>query len=751
MKKFNKAIALKNLNHKNNSNIKSISLVISVFFLVGAIIYFSFARFEKIESFNLISGVVYMEPTPIIEKITNLASSGATDLEYDGTDTLGANGTVDNNLRYVGATPNNYVYFNCSTNVPSEMDDTTCEKWRIIGIMNNVEDENGNSASRVKIMRDESLGHYSWDTTTNSINNNNGINQWGESGTYEGADLMRELNTDYLGNITVGTDNKWYNGANNSKTGAMPSKTLSNYSQSMVQTVKWNTSSNGSNSGSTWLTKNFYAWERGTYTGKTCTSGDYCNDDVTRTTDWIGKVGLMYPSDYFYSTSGGATTNKTTCLNTSVTTWNGDGVTDCKNNSWVFDSNNWQWTLFVRNTSSYANSVFNIVVNGALSYGGAHPAGGVRPTLYLTSDIAIASGNGSSSNPYKLIQPSILIDRVTTLVANKSKDLEYDGVDTLGENGTEDNNLRYIGANPDNYIYFNCSTTNPDEMNDETCEKWRIIGLMNNIEDENGNTASRVKIIRNKSLGYYSWDSSDSSINDGYGINQWGPSTYEDGTPYEGADLMRELNTDYLGNITVGTNGKWYDEENNAKNESMPSSSLNVNTQSMIETVKWNTGADVDEDSSTWTTINMYTWERSNNSSKICSSDHSECDDVVVRTLDWVGKVALMYPSDYGYSTSGGTNQNKETCLNVTLEDWYQTDDCNIKSWLYQDDGDSWTMMPKAVNNSSTHVFVYSVDWLDNKYASNYCSVRPTLFLKSNVSVVSGDGTSSNPYKLMLN
>lgn len=403
MKKFNKAIALKKLNHRNNSNIKSISLVISVLFLVGAIIYFSFARFEKIESFSLISGVVYMEHTPIIEKIINLASSGVSYLEYDGTDTLGTNGTVDNNLRFVGATPNNYVYFNCSTNVLSEMDDTTCEKWRIIGIMNNVEDENGNSASRVKIMRDESLGYYSWDTTTNSINNNNGINQWGESGTYEGADLMRELNTDYLGNTTVGTDNKWYNGANNSKTGAMPSKTLSNYSQSMVQTVKWNTSSNESSSASTWLTKNFYAWERGNYTGKTCTSGDYCNDDVTRTTDWIGKVAVMYPSDYFYSTSGGTITNKTTCLDTRVNSWNGDEVTDCKNNSWVFDLNNWQWTLFVRNTTSYSNSVFNIAVNGALSYGGAHPAGGVRPTVYLTSDIAIASGDGSESKPYKLI------------------------------------------------------------------------------------------------------------------------------------------------------------------------------------------------------------------------------------------------------------------------------------------------------------------------------------------------------------
>ena len=403
MKRFNKDAALNKLDNRNNNKTKRISIIICSILLIGAIIYFSFARFESNKTYSLINGNAQIQPIPLTEKMITLASKGVSDLEYDGTETLGTNGTPDNNLRFVGATPNNYVYFNCSTNVPSEMNDTTCEKWRIIGIMNNVEDENGNSASRVKIMRDESLGYYSWDTTTNSINNNNGINQWGESGTYEGADLMRELNTDYLGNITVGTDNKWYNGANNSKTGAMPSKTLSNYSQSMVQTVKWNTSSNESSSASTWLTKNFYAWERGNYTGKTCTSGDYCNDDVTRTTDWIGKVAVMYPSDYFYSTSGGTITNKTTCLDTRVDLWNGDEVTDCKNNSWVFDLNDWQWTLFVRNTTSYSNSVFSIDETGALSYGGAHPAGGVRPTLYLTSDIAIISGNGSSSKPYKLI------------------------------------------------------------------------------------------------------------------------------------------------------------------------------------------------------------------------------------------------------------------------------------------------------------------------------------------------------------
>ena len=78
-----------------------------------------------------------------------------------------------------------------------------------------------------------------------------------------------------------------------------------------------------------------------------------------------------------------------------------------------------------------------------------------------------------------------ILGYIKNIKANGATDLEYDGVETLGELGTEDNNLRYIGNKPNNYIYFNCSTTDENEMNDTTCEKWRIVGVFNNIEDEN--------------------------------------------------------------------------------------------------------------------------------------------------------------------------------------------------------------------------------------------------------------------------
>ena len=342
-----------------------------------------------------------IETISLIDKMIDLKNSGATDLEYDGTEILGETGTEDNNLRYVGATPNNYVYFNCSTTEPSEMNDSTCEKWRIIGLFNNIEDNNGNVSSRVKIIRDQSLGNYSWNTSASSMNDGYGINQWGASGSYEGADLMRELNTDYLGNITVGTDSKWYSGYQNSKTENMPSKALNSNAQDMIQEVKWKTGSDTNGGTSTWTPKNMYTYERSDNIGKICSGGRYCNDSVERTTTWIGKVALMYPSDYGYATVGGTTTNKATCLNTTLYDWDGRVVSDCKNNSWLKPSS-YQWTLSPRVNSDRASNVFVVVDAGVVFDNHAYSTNAVRPAVFLQSSITIAEGNGSSEMPYKL-------------------------------------------------------------------------------------------------------------------------------------------------------------------------------------------------------------------------------------------------------------------------------------------------------------------------------------------------------------
>ena len=413
MKRFNKNKALNKLNNRNNSNIKVISITISVFILIVAIMYFSFARFEKSATYSLIDGTFVIPMKTLKETMIELANNGNEYLEYDGVATLGENGTTDNNLRYGGGGYNN-ILFNCTTTNPKEMSSSTCERWKIIGLMNNIEDENGKKDSRVKIIRAEMLhgiaerdnlanALFSWDSSSSSVNNGYGINQWGESGNYEGSDIMRELNTDYLGNITVGTDDYWFSDPNNTKEVKRVSTPLNQNAQNMIQTVKWHTGAVPDETTSNWTTKNMYEWERSSNTGKRCSSGTSCNDNVTRTTTWIGKVGLMYPSDFGYSTRGGRNTDKTTCLNTSLYNWK--NLDACLNSTIQYNFSYLQGvkTMTSLGRSNNATSTFEFWPNGSLQASYSGYGGYIFPVVFLKDNVYVAGGNGLYDNPYKLV------------------------------------------------------------------------------------------------------------------------------------------------------------------------------------------------------------------------------------------------------------------------------------------------------------------------------------------------------------
>ena len=90
-------------------------------------------------------------------------------------------------------------------------------------------------------------------------------------------------------------------------------------------------------------------------------------------------------------------------------------------------------------------------------------------------------------------------------------------VSTIGLEKDDFGNIRYTGNNPSNYIEFG----NDNEL-------WRIIGLFE-VKTASGSTEKLMKIVRDSSIGGYAWDVSDSGVNNGDGINQWGASTYTDG------------------------------------------------------------------------------------------------------------------------------------------------------------------------------------------------------------------------------
>ena len=271
--------------------------------------------------------------------------------------------TTDKNLRYVGASPKNYLKFNGET-------------WRIIGLFNNITiiDEQGNekTESLVKIVRNDSLGSYSWDSSESTINFGNGINEWSQ------ADLMTELNTDYINPSPTSETTEWFNGQNNEQNGTYNySKNIKSGSIDKVAKVRWNL---GGYNNSSVSALNMYNAERGTAIISNPTDG------VTRTTTWDGKIVLMYLSDYGYASTNSA------CRS-------GLSSSNCKNENWLFNA--WQWTLSP--FSSVAYKVFIVGSNGSVSNYSTGLNLDARPALFLKSDVMIAGGTGEGiENAYTL-------------------------------------------------------------------------------------------------------------------------------------------------------------------------------------------------------------------------------------------------------------------------------------------------------------------------------------------------------------
>ena len=289
-----------------------------------------------------------------VEYITNL-------LEYDG-DGLKKDNTSDENIRYYGSNPDNYVRFNN-------------ELWRIIGVF----------GDNVKLVRSESLGDLSWDSSESSVNNGRGVNEWSQS------DLKNYLNTMYYG----GTSVTCYNGKYDQTT-TCPTNRLDETSKSLIDYHTWNTGAPNSSTLYNSTTKSydtveFYKAERGTVNGKICTGGGYCNDTVTRTTSWTGYIGLSYITDYAYASS------ENDC-NTKI---DQSSTYKCKNNNWMH-KNDWYWTLSPFAIPDDAGNVWVVGGDEGVSCNGAAFPLSAFPTIYLKSNILIESGKGTSSDPYIL-------------------------------------------------------------------------------------------------------------------------------------------------------------------------------------------------------------------------------------------------------------------------------------------------------------------------------------------------------------
>ena len=320
---------------------------------------------------------------------------------------------------------------------------------------------------------------------------------------------------------------------------------------------------------------------------------------------------------------------------------------------------------------------------------------------------------------------------------------------------TNEANIRYVGANPNNYIDIGDRDGNGKPI------LWRVIGVMNNITNfDNGEKVERlVKIRRAESIGEYSWNSSDASQNDGWGINEWSE-----------ADLMKLLNPGYEENqdmdpekntITVNNSLYWTKGSGNCYNAGrygytscdFTSSGLSEEARRKIAKVRWNTGTAGEEyDENKITAKYMYEGERStHNGKEICESNGggSWCNDTVPRTTTWDGYVGLIYPSDYGYAVGG---ELRETCLGKSMKS-YNTEECRTNDWLKPSWLHSWTMTPAPISNKSNHTFFIYYGGDVSVY--NTCDpfyIFPTAYLKSSFKILENlhpeleYGTIDNPF-----
>ena len=262
----------------------------------------------------------------LIKLTDNKDNSGLYTITHPADNTLQIGATEDiTEYRYRGASPKNYVSFNGET-------------WRIIGVFP-TDDGTGNIENRIKIIRNESIGGKYWDEKA--------TNDWVKPAT-----LNTELNTTYLNN-------------------------LSPTAQSMIGNTKYYL---GGYSKSTIQKDVMYQYER-KINGSTYYYGSNPNN-------WVGKLGLMYASDYGYAASDECTQ---TLSNYKDTT--------CKNNNWLLKRKE-EWLLPQNaGTSNYA---FIVRSDGEVNSIYVKNTDVVRPVLYLTSSVEIIGGNGTSTEPYVL-------------------------------------------------------------------------------------------------------------------------------------------------------------------------------------------------------------------------------------------------------------------------------------------------------------------------------------------------------------
>ena len=278
---------------------------------------------------------------------------------------------------------------------------------------------------------------------------------------------------------------------------------------------------------------------------------------------------------------------------------------------------------------------------------------------------------------------------------------------------------RYYGANPNNYICLDMegSSTCPDK------HLYRIIG---SIYEENAGT-NLLKVMKATPLtdgttSVFSWNYSSDK---GY-TNIWATPTngnYSNSLS-SGGTLMQLLNSGAWWN---GTTGSYYDVQMGEAPLNFTNYKLSDKAKSYISTSRYYLGG---YNNNSPLTNEMYGYERGP-----LRYDTS-------RPLYWDGMVGLIYPSDYGYASG-------KLCSDSVSVNSYN-ESCKDRNWIFNN-SNQWLITPRSdssylvfyLNSTGTVSIIYIPT---PEGAAKLRNVRPTFFLTSTTTIVSGTGSIDDPY-----
>ena len=377
------------------------------------------------------------------------------------------------------------------------------------------------------------------------------------------------------------------------------------------------------------------------------------------------------------------------------------GVKESANSSYYLYTNQHYWSgtpeSFYSGGDAFEYSVYpSGANNGYIVY---YIRYGARPVISLSSKAKL-TGDGTYNDVYTVVGGNSTEDTSS----GKSFDTVFAANNT---NIFSENGLRYEGKDPNNYICLDNKTSGACSSSSLL---FRIIGLFDEDTSSDGTNSSGtkklLKIIDTNNYGGTSgkyWNSA--------GTNNWST-----------ASLKTELNETYLTTL-LGT------------------SNVNSKLSSGVANAKWHLGGASPSNYNT-TAEGIYTQER--DTSAIYGGNPSSI----------YAQVGLMYPSDYGYATVGGTTTNRAGCRAKAVNA-YDTADCKNNDWLFTsqgsfvDDGE-WLLSPyssysylAAYLGSSGYVY-------HDLHVGGLFAVRPSFYLDSSVLKIvgTGDGTKENAYRL---